>query len=387
METADVRRREFLVHGGAAAAAGLALLGASFPARAFPSRPGEEVVPWADPPPPVAAPQVVPRQLDWERLDSWLTPNDRFFVVAHYGVPEIDPAAFRLRVGGLVERPLSLTLDEVKARPRREVACTLECSGNHGIPWLTGAIGNARWAGTPLAPLLREAGVRPGGTEVVFYGADSGEEQIRQVKVRAPFARSMSVADARNADLLLCYEMNGAPLPRENGFPLRLVAPGWYGVASVKWLDRVEVRDARYEGRFMGRDYVTVREEEVGGRKLAVETSVGRALLKSAPARVTRLGDHYRITGAAWGGPVARVEVRIDGGPGRRRRSTARRRPSSPGRSGRWTGRRPAREHAITSRAVDAAGRVQPAMDDPSIANKRTYWESNGQVTRRVRVG
>src|SRR5919107_1125882 len=135
--------------------------------------------------------------------------------------------------------------------------------------------------------------------------------------------------------------MNGRPLPRENGFPLRLVAPGWYGVASVKWLDRIEGRDARYEGRFMGRDYVTVREEEVGGRKLAVETSVGRALLKSAPARVTRLGGGYRITGAAWGGPVARVEVRIDGGPGRRRRSTARRRRSSPGRSGRWTGRRP----------------------------------------------
>ena len=387
METADVRRREFLVHGGAAAAVGLALLGPSFPAWAFPSRPGEEVVPWADPPPPVAAPQVVPRQLDWERLDSWITPNDRFFVVAHYGVPEIDPAAFRLRVGGLVERPLSLTLDEVRARPRREVACTLECSGNHGIPWLTGAIGNARWAGTPLAPLLQEAGVRPGGVEVVFYGADSGEEQIRQVKVRAPFARSMSVADARNADLLLCYEMNGAPLPRENGFPLRLVAPGWYGVASVKWLERVEVRDTRFEGRFMGRDYVTVREEEVGGRKLAVETSVGRALLKSAPARVTRLGDRYRITGAAWGGPVARVEVRIDQGPWL---------PAEIDRAQEaefawkiWTLDWPAPppgEHAITSRAVDAAGRVQPAMDDPSIANKRTYWESNGQVTRRVRV-
>jgi DMSO/TMAO reductase YedYZ molybdopterin-dependent catalytic subunit len=330
------------------------------------------VVPWADPPPPVAAPQVVPRQLDWERLDSWLTPNDRFFVVAHYGVPEIDPAAFRLRVGGLVERPLSLTLDEVKARPRREVACTLECSGNHGIPWLTGAIGNARWAGTPLAPLLREAGVRPGGTEVVFYGADSGEEQIRQVKVRAPFARSMSVADARNADLLLCYEMNGAPLPRENGFPLRLVAPGWYGVASVKWLDRVEVRDTRYEGRFMGRDYVTVREEEVGGRKLAVETSVGRALLKSAPARVTRLGDHYRITGAAWGGPVARVEVRIDGGPGRRRRSTARRRPSSPGRSGRWTGRtlaRRARGHV----PGDRRRRAGPAGDGRPLDRQQAH--------------
>jgi DMSO/TMAO reductase YedYZ molybdopterin-dependent catalytic subunit len=386
MQAEEVRRREFLMRGGAAA--GLALLGPGAPAWAFPTRPGEEVVPWADPPPPVAAPQVVPRQLDWERLDSWITPNDRFFVVAHYGIPEIDAASWRLRVGGMVERPLSLALDEIRARPRREVVCTVECSGNHGIPWFTGGIGTARWAGTPLAPLLREAGLRPDGTEVVFYGADSGEERIRDVTVRAPFARSMSAADATSPEPLLCWEMNGAPLPRENGFPLRLVAPGWYGVASVKWLDRIEARDRRFAGRFMARDYVTVREEEVGGRRLAVETTVGRALLKSAPAKVTRLGDRYRIVGAAWGGPVARVEVRINDGPWW---------PAAIDRAEEaefawklwsldWDNPAPG-EHRITSRATDAAGRVQPAMDDPAIANKRTYWESNGQVTRRVRVG
>jgi DMSO/TMAO reductase YedYZ molybdopterin-dependent catalytic subunit len=387
MEGGDVRRREFLIQGGAAAAAGLALLGPPVPARAFPARPGEEVVPWADPPPPVAAPQVVPRQLDWERLDAWITPNDRFFVVAHYGVPEIDAGAYRLAVGGLVERPLGLTLDEIRARPRREVVCTVECSGNHGIPWFTGGIGTARWAGTPLAPLLREAGLRAGGTEVVFYGADSGDERIRDVTVRAPFARSMSVADATSPEVLLCWEMNGAPLPRGNGFPLRLVAPGWYGVASVKWLDRIEVRDRRYEGRFMGRDYVTVREEEVGGRRLAVETSVGRALLKSAPAKVTRLGDRYRVIGAAWGGPVARVEVRIDQGPWLPAEIDRAQEAEFAWRiwSVDWPAPSPG-EHTVTSRAIDAAGRVQPAPDDPSIADKRTYWESNGQVTRRIRI-
>lgn len=386
IEHRDVRRREFLIQGGAAAA-GLTLLGSALPAWAFPARPGEEVMPWADPPPPVAAPQVVPRQLDWERLDTWITPNDRFFVVAHYGVPEIDAGTYRLQVGGLVERPLSLTLDDLRARPRREITCTVECSGNHGIPWLTGAVGTARWTGTPLAPLLRETGLRSGGTEVVFYGADSGEEQIRQVKVRAPFARSMSVVDATSPEILLCWEMNGRPLPRENGFPLRLVAPGWYGVASVKWLDRIEVRDTRYEGRFMGRDYVTVREEEVGGRKLAVETSVGRALLKSAPAKVTRLGGQYRIVGAAWGGPVMRVEVRIDQGSW----LPAEIDPAEEAEfawklwSLAWPSPSPG-EHTVTSRAIDAAGRVQPAMDAPSIASKRTYWESNGQVTRRIRI-
>ena len=246
----------------------------------------------------------------------------------------------------------------------------------------------ARWAGRALAPILEEAGIGEGGIEVVCYGADAGEEQIRDVKVRAPFARSLSVPDATRPELLLCYEMNGQPLPRENGFPLRLVAPGWYGVASVKWLERVEVRDARYEGRFMGRDYVTVREEELGGRKLAVETSVGRALLKSAPARVTRLGDRHRITGTAWGGPVARVEVRIDGGEWTQ--ATIDRAEEAEFAWKVWTLDWPAPspgEHAITSRAADAAGRVQPAADDPTIANKPTYWESNGQVTRRVRIG
>jgi DMSO/TMAO reductase YedYZ molybdopterin-dependent catalytic subunit len=330
---------------------------------------------------------VVPRQLEWEQLDSWVTPNDRFFVVAHYGIPEINADTFRLRVDGMVERPLTLTLDQIKARPRQDVAYTLECAGNHGIPWLTGAIGNARWTGTPLAPLLREAGLRPGGIEVVFYGADSGEEQIRDIKVQAPFARSMSLADAMAAGLLLCWEMNGAALPRQNGFPLRLVAPGWYGVANVKWLSRIEVRDSRFAGRFMGRDYVTVREEEIGGRRLAVESSVGRTLLKSAPARVTRLASRHQIVGAAWGGPVERVEVRIDNGPWL---------PAAIDRADEaefawkiwsldWADAAPG-EHRITSRATDASGRIQPAMDDPWITAKRTYWESNGQVTRRIRI-
>jgi len=252
---------------------------------------------------------------------------------------------------------------------------------------MVGAVGTAKWAGTPLAPMLEEAGIREGGNEVVFHGADTGEEQIRDVKVQAPFARSLSVADATRPEMLLCYEMNGQPLPRENGFPVRLIAPGWYGVANVKWLSRIEVRDTRFMGRFMGRDYVTVREEEVGGKKLAVETSVGRVLLKSAPGRVTRQSGQYRIVGAAWGGDVAKVEVQIDGGPWQA--ATIDRSEASEFAWKPWFLDWPTPslgEHAITSRATDAAGKVQPGVDDPFITNKRTYWESNGQVTRRVKV-
>jgi DMSO/TMAO reductase YedYZ molybdopterin-dependent catalytic subunit len=186
---------------------------------------------------------------------------------------------------------------------------------------------------------------------------------------------------------LLCYEMNGASLPPANGFPLRLIAPGWYGVANVKWLTRIEVRDTRFMNLFMARDYVTIREEKQNGKSVWTETSVGRARLKSAPAKVTRVDDQYRIIGAAWGGAVEKVEVRIDDG-----NWMAAKIDTSETAEFAWkiwsvdSIELSAGEHAVTSRAIDTQGRIQPAMDDPSIANKHTYWESNGQVTRRIRI-
>ncbi len=390
MNSGDVNRRDFLAQ-SAAAAASLTLLDALVSAQAFPTRPGEEIVPWADQPPVHPNPKAVPKRLRWEDVDSWLTPNDKFFAVGHYGFPAIDARAWALQVTGLVRQPLTLTLDQLKARPRHEVVYTLECSGNDGAgrPGNVGLIGTARWAGTPLAPVLDEAGIRQDGVDVVFYGADNGEEQVGDIKVRAPFARSLSVTFVKNPNLLLCYEMNGGPLPQAHGFPLRLIVPGWYGVANVKWLTRIEVRDTRFEGRFMGRDYVTIREEQFGDQQLAIETSVGRTLLKSAPARVTRVSDQYRILGAAWGGPspIARVEVAIDNGPWVT--ATIDRSDEAEFAWRIWSldWEKPAPgEHRITSRAIDSMGRVQPAPDDPSLTNKRTYWETNGQITRRVRV-
>jgi DMSO/TMAO reductase YedYZ molybdopterin-dependent catalytic subunit len=383
----QLRRRDLLAY-GSAAVAGLAILRSSL-ARAFPARPGEEVVPWTDQPPPVpdVASGVVQNLPKWEDLNTWLTPNEQFFSVAHYDRPVIDEKSWALEIGGSVARPLRLTLDEIKARPRREVVFTLECSGNHGFPWLTSAVGNARWAGTPLAPILEEAQVGGSSREVVFFGTDAGDEQVRDTKVRQNFARGMSIADAMSGDNILAYEMNGAPLPQPNGFPLRLIAPGWYGIANVKWLDRIEIWESPFMGRFQARDYVTLREEQRDGQVVGIETSVGRDLIKSVPAKVTRQGNQYRIIGAAWGAPIAKVEVQIDGGPWL---------PAIIDRSEEadhawriwsvdWERPSPG-EHRITSRAVDFEGHVQPAMDDPVIANKRTYWESNGQVTRTVRV-
>jgi len=387
MATGEISRRRLLQQ-GSSALAGLVLLQSPLLAQALQSRPGEEVIPWLDQPPANPSGGAVVNLPRWEELaSSWLTPTNKFFSVAHYNRPVIDDKPWALEIAGLVNRPRAFTLTQLKARPRQEVIFTLECSGNHGFPWFTAGIGTARWAGTSLASILQEAGVRGRGIEVVFWGSDAGEEEVRQVKMPQRFARSMSLADAMNPRNLLCYEMNGAPLPRPNGFPLRLIAPGWYGIANVKWLRRIEVRDTRFMGRFMARDYVTIREEQRGGETVWAETSVGRALLKSVPARVARKDNKHRIVGAAWGAPIARVDVQIDGGPWI---------PATIDRSQRaefawdfwhldWDKPSPG-EHRITSRAFDTRGNMQPAADHPRITKKRTYWESNGHVTRRIRI-
>ena len=388
MNTRGISRREVLLTGSTALAA-LAFLRLERLVEAVPLAQGEEVIVWLDQPAAVPAPaqDVIGQQLVWEELDAWITSTDRFFTIKHFGQPAFDSPGWRLDVAGLVKQPLSLTLDQVQARPRQEVTFTLECSGNHGLPFFTGGIGNATWAGTPLAPLLQEAGLLEQGKEIVFYGHDIGKQTVRELDLTTPFARSMSVADAMSPDNLLCYEMNGQPLDARHGAPLRLVTPGWYGIANVKWLDRIEVIDTRFMGHFMARDYVTIREEQRDGQPVWTESSVGRALLKSAPARVTRQSGGYRIVGAAWGGPVAGVEVQVDDGPWMPATIT-----EGAGAEFAWKfwgvdwGSPPSGEHAITSRATDTAGNVQPSVTDLAIATKRTYWESNGQITRRVLI-
>jgi DMSO/TMAO reductase YedYZ molybdopterin-dependent catalytic subunit len=383
-----ISRRGAMAAGGATLAA-LAFMRLDRLVEAAPLQPGEELVPWLDqrtetPPP---ARERVGSQLVWEELDSWITPNDKFFTIIHFGMPAIDVQAWSLDVAGFVSQPISVSLDQLKARPRQEVTFTVECSGNHGFTWNGGLVGNATWAGTPLAPLLQEAGILEQGKEIVFYGTDIGTQKVRDFDVRTPFARGMSIPEAMNPNVLLCYEMNGEPLPTAHGGPLRLLAPGWYGVANVKWLDRIEVIDTRFAGHFMARDYVTIREEQRDGQTVWTETLVGKSLLKSAPARVTRMGSAYRIMGAAWGAPVASVEVQIDGGPWMP--ATIDEGIGSEFAWKLWSLAWPgptAGEHTITSRAIDKAGNVQPAMTDPSIANKRTYWESNGQITRSVSI-
>lgn len=390
-ERAGLSRRDFLVRGGSALAL-LAMIDSPLFARMAGAADDGEIIPFLDrpPAPPDAAVKAYGElnRLDWQQLTQWITPNDQFFTVSHYNRPVIRPEEYKLELTGLVRNPKTFSLAELKRRPRQEVVFTLECAGNHGFEWFTGGIGTAKWAGTPLAPLLQEAGLKPEGLEVIFFGADAGEEEVRNVKMRQEFSRSLSVPDALRPDVLLCYEMNGEPLPQEHGFPVRLIVPGWYGVANVKWLSRVEVTDRRWAGRFMTRDYVTIREEvQPDGRTVWAQKVVGPARLKSVTARVVSRGGHYQIEGAAWGGPIERIEVRVDNGPWRPATITR-------GKEQRfawkfwtleWTDAVPG-EHTITSRAVATGGEIQPAADDPLLTKKHTYWESNGQITRRIRI-
>ncbi len=378
--------RRMLLQGGGAAIAGLSVLRLAGPTAAFQTPGPGEIIPWLDQPEPNPVPEVIVQQLDWEQLDAWITPNDQFFVIKHFDLPELNEADYRLEIGGLVDQPMRLSLADLQARERQEVTFTLECSGNSGLPFFTGGVGNATWAGTPLAPLLEEAGVQEGGVEVVFWGADAGEQTWRdEITVTEQFARSMALPDALHPDTLLVYAMNGEPLPAAHGFPLRLIVPGWYGIANVKWLSRIEVLDRRYQGHFMARDYVTIREEERDGETIWTFTAVSHDRLKSAPAKVTKQSDTYQIMGAAWGAPIAGVEVRIDEEPWQRATLT-----EGEGSEYAWTfwthdwGTPTPGEHTVTSRATDTDGTVQPTPDDPFLAGKQTFWESNGQITRRI---
>jgi DMSO/TMAO reductase YedYZ molybdopterin-dependent catalytic subunit len=354
--------------------------------------PGEEQN--EEPVPFLKLPRVTRKMLDWETLDNWLTPQDQVFDVHHYNEPALDASKYQLQISGLVERPLTLTLDELHKRPLGEEFMTLECSGNGASAGFMGAVYNSRWMGTPLAPILKECGIKPSATEVVFFGNDSKIETIHDVKVEVPFGRSMSIEDAMNPGILLAYARNGKPLERRNGSPLRLIVPGWYGIANVKWLKRIEVRNRRYMGRFMGRDYVTLRGERQGNEVVFVESSVARMNLKSIIARVTRRPMQngsipIKLYGAAWsdGTEVSKIEVQIDGGLWRAAHIDA-----TPRSKYSWVffslgleGLKPGK-HVVVSRAIDAKGRTQPTAKDDEIALKKTYWEAYQQVPREFEL-
>ncbi len=376
-------RRDVLKSIGFAGAALAAAPESAFPAWWF--QESEEVVPFSDVPADFSTRRgEFVFRLDLRELRSWLTPTEEFFTVAHYDRPQIDASAWSLSVGGLVERPRRLSLDEVKGLPRVEKTLTFECSGNQASR-IHGMVGNATFVGTPLAELLKSAGPSEDVIEVVLWAADKGKEKIRDGEYEQNFARALSLADAMESGAILAYEMNGQPLSPAHGYPLRLVVPGWYGIANVKWLERIELNDRRLMNRFMGRDYVTIIGREVDGKMQWFERSVTRQRVKSAIARVTKTpSGRLKIFGVAWsdGTPLASVEVRVDSGEWQKAQLESRGNPYA------WTffhletDALAAGEHHLVSRATDAKGRSQPE----NLETKKTYWEDNAQFRRTITV-
>jgi DMSO/TMAO reductase YedYZ molybdopterin-dependent catalytic subunit len=326
---------------------------------------------------------------DLRRLTSWKTPQDEFFVFHQTRTVQASLADWRLRIGGFVDKPRELTLDQIRQRTgRRELAVTIECSGNNAYATANGQVSNGVWTGVGLAPILKECRLRPEAREVAFFGMDL--ERERDAPAAAAHGRSLSVQDALDPDTMLAYALNGSPLSPEHGFPLRLIVPGWYGMTQIKWLNRIEVLDRRYEGSHMARNYHTIRGAGTLDAGTVLETSISKTRLKSVIARVTRRKDAkggyaYRISGAAWGGPSAlkAVEVRVDESAWRAARLGER------GGDFAWTlwsidwnEARPG-PHALVSRAIDVAANFQPTSAEWQ-ASVISIREDNSQWVRRI---
>jgi anti-anti-sigma factor len=316
-------------------------------------------------------------------------PNQRFYVRNHSQIPQLDGSSWRLNVVGLVERPLSLGLRDLVKMPSQTQFVTLECAGNgrsllsprvNGEQWNLGAVSTAEWTGVPLAEVLVRAGVRAGASEVVFRGADNGKPDISSEPIR--FERSLSIENAQASEVLLAYAMNGEALPTVHGYPLRAIVPGWYAMASVKWLTEIDLIREPFRGHYQTETYFFEwqRSEQVVREPVSLQR-VRSLITEPEPDSEVELGE-LPIRGVAWSGaaPIARVEVRIGGDSWQDARLLGERKRYC------WQGweliarlERPG-PIVIAARATDMANRTQP--DSPEW-NRLGYGNN---AIQRVRV-
>ena len=309
------------------------------------------------------------RGMPLEALRHDVTPVGLHYLLVHFDIPPLDASTWRLRVGGSVGREVELSLDDIRARPSTTLDVTMECAGNGRArleprpisqPWLTEAIGTARWTGTALAGVLEDAGLDRESAEIVFVGADHGIEGGEEVD----YSRSLPVGDAIRPEVLLAYEMNGRPLEPQHGFPLRLLVPGWYGMTSVKWLSRIEAVTEPFGGYHQATAYHYQDSEDDPGVPV---TRIRPRALMIPPGfpdfpernRYVESGD-VELAGRAWSGgaPIASVEVCVDGDWLPAELGDAIGEWAWRGWSCEWTAT--AGRHLLSCRATDESGEVQP---------------------------
>jgi len=296
-------------------------------------------------------------------------PNARFYMRNNFRMPNLDAATFRLAIGGLVERSQSFTIRDLQNMRSKTQVVTLECAGNgralfdrptEGEKWGLGAVSTAEWTGVPLVEILDRAGARPDVKDVLFRGADGGTVEGRSESLR--FERSLRIDDARDSDVLLAYAMNGEPLPVEHGYPLRLIVPRWYAVASVKWLTGIELIDRTFTGHYQGDKYRY--EWERDGQVVSEPVTLQRVrALITEPSPDTEVGaGELAIRGVAWSGaaPIARIDVSVNGGDWQEARLVSERNRYS----WQWwelmTRVEKSQDLVLRARATDLAGRIQP---------------------------
>lgn len=339
-------------------------------------------------------PNAANRFLDIRTIDGHITPNDQFFFIQHYNRPEIDANSYRLKFTGMVKQPIELSLPDLKAMKSTEIVNGYECSGNSGR-FFDGLSSCGRFTGVPLSHVLKRVGVGPKAREVVFFGTDRGKEDVvfreNTYKLEQQFGRSITLENAMKPDPLLAYALNGQPLTRDQGFPVRLIMPGWYGVCNVKWVSEIHLQQDRYLGNFQARWYRNLRA--VGGTggdtdpgTQWVENEVTRMQLKSVIARVRKNANGHQVFGFVLndGTPLKSVEVSVDGGPWQAAAlDKSNTRYSWKLFTFDWKDATPG-EHTLVSRATDVEGTVQPTQAE--LSRKRTFLQDNSQFPRKIMI-
>jgi sulfane dehydrogenase subunit SoxC len=327
-----------------------------------------------------------------EALRYPITPLGLHYLLIHFDIPHVDANEYELTVGGHVRDKLRLSLDDLRSRPARTLTVTLECAGNGRArlaprplsqPWLGEAVGTAEWTGTPLAPILKEAGLEEGAVDVVFTGLDRGV----QGGVDQLYERSLAIADAMRDELLLAYAINGQPLPPQHGFPLRVVVPGWYGMTHVKWLRSITVLDHEFEGYQQATAYHYRTVE--GDAGVPVTRMLPRSLMvpPGVPDFMSRTRfvepSALRLEGRAWSGRGAVVSVELSSDGGGTWDEARLHDEISPyawrGWDFTWDATRPG-EYELCVRATDAAGNVQP------LEPRWNFEGVQNNAVQRVRV-
>lgn len=317
-------------------------------------------------------------EMPFEKLEGFITATESFYVRTHFPIPKIDKKTWRLRVEGEVEKPLALSYDELLQLEARTIAATLECAGNNriflepkvkGVQWGLGAVGNAEWTGIPLSVLLDRSGIKAGGREVILEGADGGTlEDPKSPAGELRFARSIPLAKARN-DVLLAYKMNNVDLPLEHGFPLRVIVPGWYAMASIKWLERIIVTDKPFNGYYQTLDYAYwKRRGDLAELVPLSEMQIKAEIAQPVEGEIVAPNSSIRVHGAAWtsDGEITKVEVSVDGGANWNEAKLNDKAVPNAWRLWEFDWQTPSTpgKQKLVARATDSRGRTQPAERD-----------------------